>query len=177
MLFVGILAVGVVAAMPFHRRDRPARVASEDSPMDRLQLRAAVPLQMAPAQVFSSGDDIRTEDEVRPRRAQIREENQLDVDAAPPALAQRYESSRSATTAPMEGNLAENVEPDSDEADIERATRQYRLRDGDTLTSIAIRFYGDASRAEDILEANRDKISDPDLLPVALEIEIPQLED
>ncbi len=41
-------------------------------------------------------------------------------------------------------------------------TQNYTVVSGDTLSHIAKRFYGKASRWPAIFEANRDKLSDPD---------------
>lgn len=59
-------------------------------------------------------------------------------------------------------------------------SRLYRLRDGDTLENLAERFLGDAARAEEIFQANRQVLAHPDLLPVGKTIVIPprlRLED
>jgi phage tail protein X len=52
--------------------------------------------------------------------------------------------------------------------------RIHRIVDGDTLTSLAVRYWGDASRAGEIFAANRDVLSHPELLPVGKEIRIPR---
>jgi nucleoid-associated protein YgaU len=51
--------------------------------------------------------------------------------------------------------------------------RKHRIVDGDSLRLIALRYFGDASRATEIAEINRDVIADPGLLPVGVEIVIP----
>lgn len=55
----------------------------------------------------------------------------------------------------------------------EARARPYRLRDGDTLESLAERFLGDAGRADEIFQANRQVLAHPDLLPVGKTIMIP----
>ncbi len=42
--------------------------------------------------------------------------------------------------------------------------RTYTVREGDSLSKIAKREYGDANKWHAIYEANRDKIKDPDLI-------------
>lgn len=49
----------------------------------------------------------------------------------------------------------------------------YRVRDGDDLGSIAGRLYGHPGAASAIWAANRDLISNPDLLPIGAELRLP----
>lgn len=51
--------------------------------------------------------------------------------------------------------------------------RHYVVRDGDDLTGIAIRFYGNPAAAEAIWSANRDRLTDPKLLPIGLSLQLP----
>ena len=44
------------------------------------------------------------------------------------------------------------------------AAGSYTVQSGDTLSAIAERHYGKASRWHEIFEANRDQIEDPDLI-------------
>jgi nucleoid-associated protein YgaU len=44
---------------------------------------------------------------------------------------------------------------------------------GDTLSAIAKRYYGDASKYHRIFEANRDQLSDPDKIKVGQKLKIP----
>jgi nucleoid-associated protein YgaU len=46
----------------------------------------------------------------------------------------------------------------------EREVRTYTVKSGDSLSRIAQREYGDASKWHAIFDANRDKIKDPDLI-------------
>ncbi len=55
------------------------------------------------------------------------------------------------------------------------APPRHRIRDGDTLVSLAEHYYNDASRATEIFRANREQLTDPDLLPVGSWLLIPQL--
>lgn len=47
------------------------------------------------------------------------------------------------------------------------------IRDGDDLTTIAMRVYGHPGAAAAILAANRDRITDPALLPVGVPLRLP----
>jgi nucleoid-associated protein YgaU len=49
----------------------------------------------------------------------------------------------------------------------------YRVRDGDDLSGIAARLYGHPAAAAAIWEANRDRLVDPGLLPIGLELRLP----
>jgi nucleoid-associated protein YgaU len=51
---------------------------------------------------------------------------------------------------------------------------QYTVASGDTLSGIAHRFYGDAALFLRIFEANRDQISNPDLIFPGQVLRIPQ---
>lgn len=50
---------------------------------------------------------------------------------------------------------------------------KWKIRDGDTLETIAYRLFGDSRYWRLIFFANRDKLSDPRLLPIGLEIDVP----
>jgi LysM repeat protein len=52
----------------------------------------------------------------------------------------------------------------------------YVVQPGDTLSKIAQQVYGDFRRWPLIFEANRDKLTDPSLIRVGMELQIPQLE-
>ena len=51
--------------------------------------------------------------------------------------------------------------------------REYETRKYDTLMSIALRFYGQASEWQRIFDINRQKINDPDRITVGMVLEIP----
>ena len=52
-------------------------------------------------------------------------------------------------------------------------TSTYVVRDGDDLTGIALNVYGHAGGAQAIWSVNRDRLADPDVLPIGLELRIP----
>ncbi|MBX7168410.1 MAG: LysM peptidoglycan-binding domain-containing protein [Pirellulales bacterium] len=52
-------------------------------------------------------------------------------------------------------------------------TRKHRVRQGDTLRSIARHYYGDAQRFGEIFAANQATLRDADLLPVGTELIVP----
>jgi nucleoid-associated protein YgaU len=52
----------------------------------------------------------------------------------------------------------------------------YVVVEGDSLSKIALRQYGNASKWRRIYEANRDAIKDPDLIYPGQELRIPEAE-
>ena len=50
----------------------------------------------------------------------------------------------------------------------------YVLRQGESLSRVANAFYGDSERWKDIVEANKDKIPDPDMVKAGTIILIPE---
>ena len=55
----------------------------------------------------------------------------------------------------------------------ETVTRTYTVVSGDSLSKIAKKIYGDASRWKEIFEANTDKIKNPDLIHPGQVLKIP----
>lgn len=53
------------------------------------------------------------------------------------------------------------------------ATQWYVVKKGDTLSKIAEEYYGDASLYPKIFEANRDILSNPNLIKVGQKLRIP----
>lgn len=51
----------------------------------------------------------------------------------------------------------------------------YTVKPGDTLEGIAMLVYGNPQRWAEILEANRDQIDRPRLLPVGATLKVPRL--
>jgi nucleoid-associated protein YgaU len=47
------------------------------------------------------------------------------------------------------------------------------VRPGETLSAIAARIYGDASRYAEIYDANRDRLPSPDRLPAGIRLRLP----
>jgi len=53
------------------------------------------------------------------------------------------------------------------------AAVDYVVRDGDDLTTIALKVYGHAGAATAIWAANRDRVADPQLLPIGMALRLP----
>ena len=58
---------------------------------------------------------------------------------------------------------------------VEAQQRTYVVKPGDTLSGIAKAVYGDWKHWKDIFEANKDKISNPDLIQVGWELKLPKI--
>ena len=52
-------------------------------------------------------------------------------------------------------------------------TQSYTVVGGDSLSKIAKKFYGNANRWHEIFDANRDQITNPDLIRVGQVLKIP----
>jgi nucleoid-associated protein YgaU len=107
-----------------------------------------------------------------------------DVDP-PPALAERYQPVLSrldsthpddpAPAPPQADSLSDGVHraiPASRVNDREQE-RRHRVVDGDTLAQLAQKYLGDERRYLEILCANREVLTDPNLLPIGAELIIP----
>lgn len=73
------------------------------------------------------------------------------------------------------GNVegVERVDEDLEVAEPADAAQMYTVQAGDTLSAIAERFYGDANRYNEIFEANRPMLSDPNLIYPGQVLRIP----
>lgn len=66
-----------------------------------------------------------------------------------------------------------STNPASKPAAEEARAATYTVKQGDTLSAIASREYGDAGKWKQIYEANRDQIDNPDLIHPGQELRIP----
>lgn len=62
---------------------------------------------------------------------------------------------------------------DAEPAQAAPAERTHTVVRGDTLMGLSRKFYGTPAKAKSIFEANRDKLGDPNVLPVGIELRIP----
>jgi nucleoid-associated protein YgaU len=88
---------------------------------------------------------------------------------SPPNLPPSYPSTASTNSARW-GMPMEMMPPVARPID---APPFHKIIDGDTLGDIAARYLGSAVRAMEIFEANRDVLTDPELLPIGVELKIP----
>ncbi len=66
------------------------------------------------------------------------------------------------------------VADEKGQAEDARPGGTYLVRDGDNLSRIAKAVYGSASRWEDIYDANKDVLADPDTLDVGVRLKLPK---
>jgi nucleoid-associated protein YgaU len=55
----------------------------------------------------------------------------------------------------------------------QREPIEHRIVDGDTLAGLAQRYLGEPGRAVEIFDANRDVLSNPELLPIGAVLKMP----
>jgi nucleoid-associated protein YgaU len=79
------------------------------------------------------------------------------------------DSSAAILDPPSEAESGEPVEAD----EFDRTDRMYIVREDDSLSSIARKFYGTASARRRIIEANRRLIRDPFLVQPGWRLRIP----
>jgi LysM repeat protein len=82
-----------------------------------------------------------------------------------------------AQPAPSSSASKPTAEAPADEGEAASGHRIYTVVAGDTLTSIAARFYGDGESWEPIYEANRNSLSSPSSLRVGQTLVIPAKEN
>lgn len=75
-------------------------------------------------------------------------------------------------------NWPEVTDPDKIEAGMtlkipRMRVPQISISPGDTLNSLALYWYGDAGRASEIFDANRDVLADPEQIPEGVSVKIP----
>lgn len=84
--------------------------------------------------------------------------------APPPKMARSYPRSTA-----FHGNAAGLFEPNRQRT----IQRTHEVQDGDTLEGLAQRYLGDRARWREIFDINRERISQPELLPLATKLVIP----
>lgn len=109
-----------------------------------------------------------------------------DVTLAPPAFPAQYRSTLDVPPPPLldvdaaaplvvgePGSAPGAIRTVSAQVPAAAAALTYAVRDGDDLTGIASRLYGHPGAAEAIWNANRDRLTDPALLPIGLVLRLP----
>jgi nucleoid-associated protein YgaU len=93
--------------------------------------------------------------------------------AALPDVAAAARTRAAGGAEPPAAEPAADADATYDTAAALESARRHVVRDGDSLASIAKQFYGDAARAQEIYEANRDRIRDPAQLHAGQVLSIP----
>ena len=73
------------------------------------------------------------------------------------------------------GSSSESMSRADATAEPAATEKIHTVEKGDTLSKIAKEYYGDASKWKAIHEANRDLITNPDLIQIGWALKIPQL--
>jgi nucleoid-associated protein YgaU len=170
----GVVLAGLCAALPFRQSPRVVAVAPPAPlPLELPLRRPDSPLEMALRTEASPAVGLDALSAVESSRTTISPATLPDLRnlAPPPALPVSFQ--------PLEPGPAPNPwRPDviGRPSKPPAKPRPYRLRDGDTLESVAERYLGDRERATEIFELNREVLARPDLLPVGVTIVIPPRE-
>ncbi len=93
------------------------------------------------------------------------EPSQESKPTAPPARATIVQAAIAAPTSAPIPTPSPSVAPQE---------RVHTVVSGDTLTSIAQKYYGDASKYAKIYEANKDTLPDPNSLKVGQKLKVPE---
>lgn len=178
---LGVIALGVLGAMPFRRS--PADAWDDSGARGELVLPQRVPLQLPGQPAVANYDLANLEPLV----------DELDAETSATPTVTEQTSIVEAETAPPPPRLPDEYRPlfrpdDALSAGQPRAVtardlipvarhtvRKHTIHDGDTLERLATRYLGDARHAEAILAANRAVLKDPQVLPIGVEIVIPRL--
>lgn len=103
-----------------------------------------------------------------------------EVTAAKPTLDDSPYGARPATATPGEARVEwsqlqppPRVEPLQRDR-VEATYTKHVVTDGDTLRSIAERYLGDPTRAEELFELNRDRLEHPEVLPIGMVLRTPE---
>lgn len=106
-----------------------------------------------------------------------------DRSAAPPELPASYQRTFSPFGTLLDGDdeVKEAADGDESSSESEPPSRApgaipatHKIADGDTLSKLAIKYFGSADRYLEIYTLNRDILSSPDLLPIGTSIKLPQ---
>jgi nucleoid-associated protein YgaU len=158
-----VLAGGVGVAMVFHKppplsavttsAPEPIRHRLDDGPRFLMEVRSSAPFEpITPA--------------VEPREESRGEPGRMIIGLP------LFEAANESVP-----RIARHYPPAAQEALIPPpAETRHRVIDGDTLPDLAERYLGDAGRAGAILEANRDVLASPELLPIGAMLRIPARE-
>jgi nucleoid-associated protein YgaU len=169
-----VMAAGLCAAWPFRQ---PAGNLPSPLPVSmplELTLRSLdVPLTAAGASDQSPASDLTPAARAATIASRGQGNSSLEQFAPPPELPVSFHADMEPATSPL-ARLDDRALPAGSQGERSSGVRTYVLRDGDTLEKLAERFLGSRLRAAEIYDANRPKLTRPDLLPVGTAITIPR---
>ncbi|MDZ4782621.1 MAG: LysM domain-containing protein [Planctomycetia bacterium] len=160
VIFV-VLVVAIVAALTFKRK--PESSAENGVAPQRITVKKPPMTEGPGTHLLGKINRAPSVDVVSEQRGPV------DLVAPPPALAKSFPQE------PLSDVSAGTSSAWRDETDSSAGAgqRKHRVMDGDTLASLADRYLGDPARAGEFLKANRALISNPELLPIGVELVIP----
>jgi len=167
---VGILLVGTGLASLF-RRSPPAQEASLAGPREGIlfrqpatQLPGGLNAPAPPRRIPSQPN--RSVSKTLPSPSAVVLTSAVSSD--PPGLPKSYPYPESSAT--RRGGMGFGLSAADARAS---STQTHKIADGDTLPELARAYLGSASRASQIFQANRDVLTNPDILPIGAELKIP----
>lgn len=162
----GIVLSGLVGASLFRQPPKPSNPSeAEPSPLDRP---LASLLAKTPPPAAQLSDQIDPVDSPETPSLPTGADDAHSLAAAPyvPQFdAEPAQASQSRRVAGAHLEAKSQLPP--------RRRQTHRVRDGDTLSSLARDYLGSSKRYLEIYEANRDVLASPDLLPIGAELKLP----
>lgn len=156
-----VLVVAIVAALTFKRK--PETPAESGIAPQRITVKKPPTTEGTGTHLLGKINRAPSVEVVSEQRGPV------DLAAPPPTLAKDFPQE------PLIDVAGGKASAWGDESNVssDKGPRTHRILDGDTLASLAERFLGDSARAGELLEANRALISNPELLPIGVELVIP----
>ena len=203
LITVVVLTAGAVAALPYHRDPPPADAMAANNSLEGLPLRSQSPpepelvtLSVSPADPLSGMENqspaasfleqAKQEHEPKLEIPEVRRDAAVRDEGAIPDLAPTFrpftetirllreaEAERLARADDSTADEDSSLVPIAAEQAAEEPERRHRIVDGDTLASLAKRFYGDPALSQAIFDANRGVLEHPEVLPLGTELVIP----
>ncbi len=177
-----VLCIGVGSA--FYFRKSPSSVTPRPAaPLFRAQVAATPPMQAstgpAASHLLGRIDSLEISDErlgpvdLQPSASdpEFRADRFHGMSATPPWDEDR--NSVGARTASVRSRIDSNFPNAAEISNPRPRLRTHRVSDGDTLTSLALRYLGRSDRYYEIYEANQPQLRTPDVLPIGMLLHIP----
>ncbi len=176
----GIIALGVCAALPFRRTPGPQEQSLTVAHQEELELGKDLPLQVPGQKSISHLQSLPLKPSLASESDNGNSRNSSSetetppltshpVDQPPPLPDEYQPLFQPAHASHLAGAVAAMPAADTKPAPL----RHHTIHDGDTLESLALRYLGDSARAQEIFAANRNVLSDPEVLPIGVKIVIP----